>query len=243
MSSNADANAASVAASSAPAGLHPASSMPVVRTAARQPDSGTDQLLSFRTIVSSPDPRVASECHCLFCFDVLAAHFAGRGAPSPSFPSEVECPLFVTWNKRPLSVQGHPQLRGCIGCLKPLPLSSLREYALNSALRDRRFSPMRASELPEMQCTVQLLSRFERCDTCTSWAIGTHGITIAFVEASGAQRSAVYLPDVMVEQGWDHWQTLDSLIVKSGCVEPITDALRHSLTVCTQHEPCAPDTT
>ena len=35
----------------------------------------------------------------------------------------------------------------------------------------------------------------------------------------------------MPEQGWNHWQALDSLIAKSGCVEPITDALRQRLQV------------
>ena len=161
----------------------------------------------------------------LFCFDVLAAHFAGREAPRAFFASPIACPLFVTWKKSVLPAESAAQatmphsppppsqqlqLRGCIGCLKPLPLSSLRDYALNSALRDRRFPPVRAAELPSLHCTVQLLGRFEACGV-VDWEIGVHGVTINFVDSSGTPRSAIYLPDVMPEQGWNHWQVRDLL--------------------------------
>ena len=55
------------------------------------------------------------------------------------------------------------QLRGCIGCLKPLLISSLRDYALTSALHDRRFAPIDVGEMPRLHCTVQLLGVFEPC--------------------------------------------------------------------------------
>ncbi len=151
------------------------------------------------------DFSIAQEAHVFFCFEVLAAHFAGRELPRAPFGADVACPLFVTWKKRSVAHGGHMQLRGCIGCLKPLPLSSLRDYALNSALHDRRFPPVSAAELPDLHCTVQLLGRFEPCG-CVDWEVGVHGVTINFVDGTGASRSAVYLPDVMPEQGWNQWQ-------------------------------------
>ena len=93
-----------------------------------------------------------------YCFDVLYAHLqtkalaaaaASSGAPAPPaqqpppppFDTALECPLFVTFNKR-----AHPgvpwDLRGCIGNLSPLKLAKLKEYTISSSQRDRRFAPI-----------------------------------------------------------------------------------------------------
>lgn len=44
-----------------------------------------------------------------------------------------------------------------------------------SALRDRRFSPIEARELPHLRCTVSLLSCFEAVGGWEDWEIGKHG--------------------------------------------------------------------
>ena len=46
---------------------------------------------------------------------------------------------------------------------------------------------------------------------------------------SGQARSAVYLPDVIPEQGWNHAQTIESLVRKSGCTAPVTPELVASI--------------
>lgn len=177
--------------------------------------------------VSPQRADIATENHCLYAFDVLAAHFERGPEPAAGFVGGIECPLFVTWHKRE---HGLMQLRGCIGCLSPLPLTSgLRDYALTSALRDRRFQPMQHAELPELECSVQLLSGFEQAAHCTDWVIGTHGVTIEFKDPSGTSRSAVYLPDVIPEQGWTHDETIESLIRKSGYTRAITPELKARL--------------
>ena len=196
--------------------------------------------MAFPFWSSTPTPRSArpddnraeaNEIHCLFCWDVLASHFWKSPPPPVPFATDVQCPLFVTWNKRS-SRSVHLQLRGCIGCLKPLPLSSLQDYALTSALHDRRFPPIEEAEMTRLQCTVQLLSPFEPCGLY-EWYIGTHGLTINFIDhaCGGLARSAVYLPDVIPEQGWTQTEAIDSLIRKSGCEQPITEDLRASLEV------------
>lgn len=49
---------------------------------------------------------------------------------------------------------------------------------LHSALKDHRFSPITATELKQLSCTVSLLHSFEDCTGVTDWSIGTHGIYI-----------------------------------------------------------------
>ena len=113
----------------------------------------------------------------------------------------VECPLFVTWDKRkashnPLQRQKYSfELRGCIGTLSPRPLvSSIGEYALISALRDRRFHPVALTEVPELRVAVSLLVKYEPCDHCHDWHVGVHGIIIRWVEESrGVEYSATYV--------------------------------------------------
>ena len=145
---------------------------------------------------------MAEAVHCLYCFDVLASHLHRTSCPDPSFPAGASFPLFVTWNKQNRS--GHLDLRGCIGvpgtlpeaarhdltrrvracpgCLSPLPITSLKTYALNSALKDRRFSPIDARELPHLHCTVSLLTSFEVACSLDDWTIGPHGVMIDYVD-------------------------------------------------------------
>ena len=145
---------------------------------------------------------MAEAVHCLYCFDVLASHLHRTSCPDPPFPADASFPLFVTWNKQNRS--GHLDLRGCIGvpgtlpeaarhdltrrvracpgCLSPLPITSLKTYALNSALKDRRFSPIDARELPHLHCTVSLLTSFEVACSLDDWTIGPHGVMIDYVD-------------------------------------------------------------
>ena len=129
-------------------------------------------------------------------------------------------PLFVTWNT--LSSRhgqpSEPTLRGCIGTFEDQPLSiGLPEYATISALHDTRFSPISAREMPRLQAAVTLLTDFEEADDPYDWDVGTHGIRLSFVDR-GQRFGATYLPDVASEQGWDHDETLYSLVRKSGWV-------------------------
>jgi len=166
----------------------------------------------------------AEDGHVFYCFEVISAHLT-RGAkpPEPLFDTSVRCPLFVTWNKC-----GH-ELRGCIGCLKPLPITSLKDYAMNAAFKDHRFPPMQESELSSLSCTVSLLTDFEQGEDAFDWTVGVHGIMIDFVDPRGVARSAVYLPEVIPEQGWTKAQAVDSLVRKAGFSQPITDSLRKAI--------------
>jgi len=185
----------------------------------------------FRSKIFSekkPAP-MASEEHCIHCFDVLSSHFTHGAVPPAAFPMDQQYPLFVTWNKR--GPQGGADLRGCIGCLKPLPLSSLKDYALTSALKDTRFDPIAEQELPFLTCTVSLLTNFEVAADLDDWEIGTHGVWIDFVDLQNKARNAVYLPDVIPEQGWTKKETIKSLVRKSGCNAQVTQELRDRISL------------
>lgn len=174
----------------------------------------------------------ASLEHCLFCFDTLVAHLSE--APSlrgpdrhPAFDN-VKCPLFVTWNKSsPHHHHSEPRLRGCIGTLDPKPLhTSLKDYALTSALHDRRFPPITRTELPHLSCTVSLLADFEGAAHQQDWEIGTHGLLMEFTDpATGARRTATFLPEVALHQRWSQLETLEQLVRKGGYAGDPADVL------------------
>lgn len=148
------------------------------------------------------------------------------GLPCTPLPSPCGCleesspPLcrFVTWNIASGS-EGHWRLRGCIGTLEPRNINTaLKDYALTSALRDHRFSPIALKEVPHLKCSVSLLSCFETAADWSDWEIGVHGIIIDFVDPhhKGNKHNATYLPEVAPDQLWDHQQCVDSLIAKAG---------------------------
>lgn len=138
----------------------------------------------------------------------LQPSYASRLSVTESFP------LFVTWNT--LSRSGHKSLRGCIGTFEGLPLSTgLQSYSLTSAFDDTRFSPIPASLLPSLSCSLTLLADFETCADAMDWDLGTHGIRISF-NYRNRRHGATYLPDVAVEQGWTKEETIESLMRKAG---------------------------
>ncbi|KAJ9545899.1 hypothetical protein OSB04_025606 [Centaurea solstitialis] len=144
----------------------------------------------------------------VYCFDTLVAHYNGEQVPPPAF-DEGQHPLFVTWKK---VVNGYePRLRGCIGTLSARGIvNGFKDYALTSALRDHRFPPIQAKELPLLQCTV-----------------GKHGIIIEFTDPDyNTKRSATYLPDVASQEGWTTIEAIDSLMRKAGYNGKITDSVR-----------------
>jgi uncharacterized protein (TIGR00296 family) len=176
---------------------------------------------------SDKSSKTITEDMIYYCFDVLHGHLnkkSDRQLPKPPFPN-AEYPLFVTW-----STGKDKDLRGCIGTFAPLALhEGLKEYALTSAMRDSRFSPISKDELHKLNCSVSLLTNFEPAKHWADWQIGTHGIRIEFPNERGQRRTATYLPEIAHEQEWDHKETIDSLLRKGGYKAPITDELRSQI--------------
>eukprot|EP00304_Pavlova_gyrans_P000950 CAMPEP_0206053060 /NCGR_PEP_ID=MMETSP1466-20131121/35007_1 /ASSEMBLY_ACC=CAM_ASM_001126 /TAXON_ID=44452 /ORGANISM="Pavlova gyrans, Strain CCMP608" /LENGTH=204 /DNA_ID=CAMNT_0053428219 /DNA_START=23 /DNA_END=637 /DNA_ORIENTATION=+ len=174
-----------------------------------------------------PSGKGAAAEHCVYAFDVLVSHFSGSETPPPAFAVDEEYPLFVTWDKRDRS--GNMNLRGCIGTLSAQPISAIKDYALSSAFNDRRFPAMKESELPLLECSVSLLTNFEKARAWDDWVVGTHGVWIDFTDPAGVARNATYLPNVPPEQGWQVEETINSLIRKAGYQGPIDARVRSSI--------------
>jgi len=227
--------------------------------------SDDEVLAPAATMAAEPAELKANADMCLYCFDVLVEelkksnrsltsnfrnfrHASSSGISStPSFveslPDEsIECPLFVTWEKRN-SRNGSFDLRGCIGTLSPKPLiSSIGEYAIMSALRDKRFQPVALEELPSLRVGVSLLVQYEECKNCHDWSVGVHGIIIKFYQgdadtsrARGIELSATFLPEVAEQQGWDQQKTVQSLVLKAGYKGAITKGLLQKIR-CTRYQ-------
>ncbi|EDV21980.1 uncharacterized protein TRIADDRAFT_50735 [Trichoplax adhaerens] len=161
---------------------------------------------------------------CVYCFDVLISYVQRQSEPArPAFTNDAY-PLFVTWKT------SDERLRGCIGTFSSCNLhSGLRDYALNSAIKDSRFAPIRKEEITDLSCTVSLLTNFEEAADYLDWEVGIHGIRIEFKNEKGHHRSATYLPEVAKEQEWTKIQTIDSLLRKGGYRANISPSFRSSI--------------
>jgi len=169
------------------------------------------------------------EAYCAFCFDVLAWKLEQAGQPTPpSSTAGQSCPLFVTWKKWSSKHQEY-DLRGCIGTFAAQPLAEgLQTFTCSSAFRDSRFPPIRADELPALQCGVSLLTNFTPGADYLDWEVGRHGIWIEFPLGRDTT-TATYLPEVAAEQGWTKEEAIQSLLRKGGHRGPITPELLQAI--------------
>ena len=125
---------------------------------------------------------------------------------SPSAALNRESGAFVT-----LKIAG--KLRGCIGftaASKPLYLT-VRDAATLAALRDPRFPPVEASELPHLEYEISVLSPLRRVRDVDEIAVGRHGLLM-----KNGDREGLLLPQVPVEQGWDRAKFLEQTCLKAG---------------------------
>ena len=126
---------------------------------------------------------------------------------------------FVTLNKNvvlPEDDQAGPRevsrLRGCIGDILPQrPLyRSVLINAINAAFRDKRFLPLTTEELDHITIEISALTTPQPVASPDQIRIGIDGVVL---NKNG--RSAVYLPQVAPEQGWDLNQMLTNLSLKA----------------------------
>lgn len=105
------------------------------------------------------------------------------------------------------------ELRGCIGYIlprEPLYLAVL-ENGDNAARRDPRFTPVTRDELAGLSVEVSVLTPPRPIAGYQAFEVGRQGVIL-----SKSGRSAVFLPEVATEQGWDRAETLTHLALKAG---------------------------
>jgi MEMO1 family protein len=105
------------------------------------------------------------------------------------------------------------ELRGCIGYTsaeKPLYMT-VRDTATLAALRDSRFQPVSASELPQLEYEISVLSPLRRVLDVRDIKIGQHGLLMK----NGAYEGLL-LPQVPMEEKWDRQKFLEETCAKAG---------------------------
>jgi AmmeMemoRadiSam system protein B/AmmeMemoRadiSam system protein A len=111
-----------------------------------------------------------------------------------------------------VTLKKHSLLRGCIGDIFPQrPLyRSVIVNAINACFNDRRFQPVTEDECGDITIEISALTTPEPVSSADKIRIGTDGVVL-----SKDGHSAVYLPQVAPEQGWDLNQTLTQLSLKA----------------------------
>jgi AmmeMemoRadiSam system protein A len=112
-----------------------------------------------------------------------------------------------------VTLKENGQLRGCIGDIFPQrPLyKSVIGNAINAAFADPRFAPVRKDELARIRVEISALTPPSPVASWRDIRIGTDGMVM-----NKGGRSAVFLPQVAPEQGWDLETTLANLSMKAG---------------------------
>src|SRR5271157_4292264 len=130
-------------------------------------------------------------------------------------------------------------LRGCIGytsAVKPLYMT-VRDTATLAALRDPRFQPVDASELPQLDYEISVLSPLRRVTDIQQIKVGEHGLLMTNGDYEG-----LLLPQVPVEEKWDRQTFLEQTCAKagmgSGCwKDEDTDIFMFTAVVFGEHKP------
>lgn len=112
-----------------------------------------------------------------------------------------------------VTLEKHDNLRGCIGYILPRVAlhEAVAQNAVNAALHDPRFPAVGPAELGDIEIEISVLSVPREVPSLDDFVVGRHGLII-----EKNFRSAVFLPQVAPEQGWDRVQTARHLCVKAG---------------------------
>ncbi len=105
------------------------------------------------------------------------------------------------------------ELRGCIGSIEgrePLYLGVIHN-SINAASRDPRFSPVRAKEFSKIKIEISVLTPLKKISNYKDIILGKNGVVL---QKWG--RSAVFLPQVATETGWNLDEFLSNLSLKAG---------------------------
>jgi AmmeMemoRadiSam system protein B/AmmeMemoRadiSam system protein A len=112
-----------------------------------------------------------------------------------------------------VTLKENSQLRGCVGDIFPRqPLyKSVISNAINAGVNDRRFPPVTEAECNDITIEISALTVPKPIASSGEIRIGIDGVVL---NKNG--RSALFLPQVAPEWGWDVNQMLTQLSLKAG---------------------------
>lgn len=112
-----------------------------------------------------------------------------------------------------VTLKEHGQLRGCVGYVigvKPI-YQAVIDNAINAALHDSRFPPVRGEELKDISIEISVMSPLRRIQSVDEIVVGKHGLTI-----EKGYHHGLLLPQVPGEWGWDRDTFLVHICRKAG---------------------------
>jgi AmmeMemoRadiSam system protein A len=112
-----------------------------------------------------------------------------------------------------VSLHADGNLRGCIGNITAeTPLwETVRNMAIESALRDPRFPPISPYELENVDIEISVLSPLKRIKNLEEIKVGKHGL---FIKKGFYQ--GLLLPQVATDYKWNKIQFLEQTCYKAG---------------------------
>ncbi len=156
-------------------------------------------------------PFQSSEKKALLAFarETITRYLTTQTVPlARNFPARMEFRqgVFVTLKKA-------GQLRGCIGHI-PGDIEigkAVGAMALQSAFNDPRFPPVELGEVKSLEIEISVLTPLKTVANSDQIVVGRDGVLL-----SKAGASAVFLPQVAIENNWNRSQMLDNLCIKAG---------------------------
>ncbi len=140
----------------------------------------------------------------------IVAEFTGEKIPVPDYDKH---PILKSRSGAFVTLTENGMLRGCIGyILSDRPLfETVREAAVQAAMNDPRFRPVKESEVEKISLEISILSEPFPLKSYDEIEIGKHGLIL---EEKG--RRGLLLPQVPVEHHMNKDQYLDAICRKSG---------------------------
>ena len=83
--------------------------------------------------------------------------------------------------------------------------------SIQAAFNDPRFTPVNLNELRNLEIEISILTPMKPIETPDKIVVGRDGVLL-----SKGGKSAMFLPQVALENKWDRTEMLDNLCVKAG---------------------------
>ena len=141
--------------------------------------------------------------------ETIRRYLSTETMPLPrGFSPRLQCPqgAFVT-------LRNGGELRGCIGHMPAdFPLAqTVGTVAAQAAFNDPRFKALTESELSTTEIEISVLTPMKPVASADSIQVGRDGVVLV-----KGNQSAVFLPQVAVENKWGRDEMLDNLCLKAG---------------------------
>ncbi len=177
--------------------------------------AGSDTRILNRPLAgtkATPLSRAEKKSLLKFARESISRYLTTQTIPlARNLPARMDHPqgAFVTLKK-------NGRLRGCVGRIFPDAALgwTIGAMALQAAFNDQRFAPVEIRELDELEIEISVLTPMKPVAGCKDIIVGRHGVLMT---QSGV--SAVFLPQVAVENNWNRDEMLNHLCGKAGLPE------------------------